>query len=150
MNTLTTTSTLNKLSGAAGATGRVLLSLIFVWSGFGKLSAPAATKAYMAAMAMPMVDVGYVVAVAVELGLGLALLFGYKTRFAALILAGFSIVTGFIFHTNFADQAQMINFMKNVAMAGGFLQVAAFGATAYSIDALLAARHAPARRPLAV
>lgn len=122
------------------AAGRVLLSLIFVSSGFGKLMAPAATKAYMVAMAMPMVDLGYIGAVAVELGLGLALLFGYRSKFAAAILAGFAIVTGFIFHSNFGDQNQMIHFMKNLAMAGGLLQIAVLGAGAFSIDALLAKR----------
>jgi len=139
-----TSSLTNTLTLTTAAAGRILLSAIFVWSGWGKLTAPAATKAYMAAMAMPMVDVGYVVAVLIELGLGLALLVGFKARWAALVLAGFSVVTGLIFHTNFGDQAQAINFMKNVAMAGGFLQVAAFGAGAFSIDALLGKRQAAA------
>jgi putative oxidoreductase len=122
---------------APAVVGRVLLSLIFVVSGFGKLAAPAATKAYMAAMSVPLIDLAYVGAVAVELGVGLALLLGYRTRIAGLILAVFSVVTGLIFHSNFGDQNQMIHFMKNLAMAGGMLQVAAYGSEYFSIDALL-------------
>jgi putative oxidoreductase len=128
----------------AASAGRILLSLIFVSSGFGKLAAPAATKAYMAAMGMPLVDLFYVGAVAIELGLGLALMFGYRTRLAAALLAAFALVTGFIFHHNFADQNQMIHFMKNLAIAGGMLQVAAFGADTFSFDALRGKRLANA------
>jgi putative oxidoreductase len=122
---------------APAVIGRILLSLIFVVSGFGKLAAPAATKAYMAAMSVPLIDLAYIGAVAVELGVGLALLLGYRTRIAGLILAVFSVVTGLIFHSNFGDQNQMIHFMKNLAMAGGMLQVAAYGSEYFSIDALL-------------
>jgi putative oxidoreductase len=124
------------LIAAPAVVGRVLLSLIFVSSGFGKLVAPAATKAYMAAMAVPLIDLAYAGAVAMELGVGLALLLGYRTRLAGLLLAAFSLVTGFIFHSNFGDQNQMIHFMKNLAMAGGLLQVAAYGSEYFSIDAL--------------
>lgn len=120
----------------ASASGRILLSLIFVWSGCGKLAAPAATKAYMAAMGMPLVELAYIGAVAVELGLGLALLLGYRSRVAAVALAVFAVITGLIFHHDFADQGQMINFMKNLAMAGGLLQIAAFGSDRFSLDAL--------------
>lgn len=133
---MTTTTFASPLGKVAAGTGRILLSLIFVASGFGKLVAPAATKAYMAAMGMPLVDLFYAGAVAIELGLGLALLFGYRTRLAAALLAAFALVTGFIFHHNFADQNQMIHFMKNLAIAGGMLQVAAFGADTFSFDAL--------------
>jgi putative oxidoreductase len=129
-------STNQTFVAAPAVIGRVLLSLIFVTSGFGKLVAPAATKAYMAAMSVPLIDLAYAGAVAVELGVGLALLLGYRTRVAGLILAGFSIITGLIFHSNFADQNQMIHFMKNLAMAGGMLQVAAYGSEYFSIDAL--------------
>lgn len=136
MNTNTNTNASTPAALYTAAAGRILLAAIFVQSGFGKLMAPAATKAYMAASGMPLVDIGYLVALAVELGLGLALLLGYRTRIAAAALAAFALVTGFIFHTNFGDQAQMINFMKNVAIAGGMLQVAAFGAGAFSLGAL--------------
>ena len=140
-------NTTNNAARYSAAAGRILLSSIFVWSGFGKLMAPAATKAYMVAMGMPLADIAYLVALAVELGLGLALLLGYRTRLAAAALAAFALVTGFIFHHDFADQGQMINFMKNVAIAGGLLQVAAYGASAFSLDALLGRSNAtPARR----
>lgn len=132
------TSTTNTYATYTSAAGRVLLSLIFVWSGIGKLAAPAATKAYMVAMGMPLVDLAFAGAVAVELGLGLALLFGYRTRVAATILAAFAVVTGFIFHHDFGDLNQMINFMKNLAMAGGLLQISAFGGDGFSLDALRA------------
>lgn len=138
------TNAINPVSGYAAGAGRILLSLIFVASGFGKLAAPAATKAYMAAMGMPLVNLFYVGAVAIELGLGLALLFGYRTRLAAVLLAAFALVTGFIFHHNFADQNQMIHFMKNLAIAGGMLQVVAFGADTFSFDALRGKRLAGA------
>jgi putative oxidoreductase len=73
-------------------------------------------------------------AIAVELGGGLALLAGFRTRFAAAALAVFSMVAAFSFHTNFADQNQMIHFLKDVMIAGGLLQIVAFGAGALSID----------------
>jgi putative oxidoreductase len=73
--------------------------------------------------------------VIVEVGGGILLLLGYQTRLAALVLAIFSIAAAICFHHNFADQNQMINFMKNLAMAGGLLQVVAFGAGSLSLDA---------------
>ena len=115
--------------------GRVLMAAIFVLSGFGKLAAPAATIGYIQAMGLPMAGAGLVAAIVVELGGGLLLALGYKTRLVALALAAFSVVTGLIFHHAVGDQNQMIHLLKNFAMAGGLLQVAAFGAGAYSLDA---------------
>lgn len=71
----------------------------------------------------------------VEIGGGLALVLGYRTRFAAAVLAIFSFVAALFFHSNFADQNQMIHFFKNVAIGGGLLQVSAFGAGRLSLDA---------------
>jgi putative oxidoreductase len=114
--------------------GRILLATIFVLSGFGKLMAPAATIGYIESSGLPFATLGLAIAIAVELGGGLLLAAGYKTRLVAAVLAGFSIVTGLAFHHAIGDQNQMIHLLKNFAMAGGLLQVAAFGAGAYSID----------------
>lgn len=114
--------------------GRILLATIFVLSGFGKLMAPAATIGYIESSGLPFATLGLAIAIAVELGGGLLLAVGYKTRLVAAVLAGFSIVTGLAFHHAIGDQNQMIHLLKNFAMAGGLLQVVAFGAGAYSID----------------
>jgi putative oxidoreductase len=114
--------------------GRILLATIFVLSGFGKLMAPAATIGYIESSGLPFATLGLAIAIAVELGGGLLLAVGYKTRLVAAVLAGFSIVAGLAFHHAVGDQNQMIHLLKNFAMAGGLLQVVAFGAGAYSID----------------
>ena len=74
-------------------------------------------------------------AIAIEIGGGALLALGYKTRLVAAGLAAFSLVTAFVFHNAIGDQNQLIHLLKNVAMAGGLLQVVAFGAGAYSVDA---------------
>ncbi|MDM5178822.1 DoxX family protein [Massilia sp. DJPM01] len=114
--------------------GRVLLAAIFIFSGIGKIMAPAATIGYIEAMGLPLASVGLVVAIAVELVGGLMLALGIKTRLVALGLALFSIVTGLVFHHAIGDQNQLIHLLKNLAMAGGLLQVVAFGAGAYSLE----------------
>ncbi|NKI71162.1 DoxX family membrane protein [Collimonas pratensis] len=116
------------------AVGRLLMSLIFILSGVGKLAAPAATIGYIASTGLPLPTLGYAAAVIVELGGGLLLLAGYQTRIVAAVLALFALVTAVIFHHALGDQNQMIHFMKNLAMAGGLLQVVTFGAGAFSLD----------------
>lgn len=111
---------------------RVLLALIFVLAGFSKITGYAGTQGYMQAMGVPGMLLPLVILT--ELGGGLAVLAGFFTRWAALALAGFSIVSALIFHHNFADQMQMIMFMKNLAMAGGFLLLYVHGAGAWSVD----------------
>jgi putative oxidoreductase len=128
------------------AIGRVLLAAIFILSGFGKLMAPAATIAYIQAMGLPLAGAGLAAAIVVELGGGLLLALGYQTRIAALVLAAFSVVAGLIFHSAVGDQNQMIHLLKNFAMAGGLLQVVAFGAGAYSLDARSAQKAAAVGR----
>jgi putative oxidoreductase len=125
----------NVNTSALPVVGRILMAAIFVMSGVGKLMAPAATMGYIQAMGLPLASAGLVAAIVVELGGGLLLALGYKTRLVALILAAFSVVTGLVFHSAIGDQNQMIHLMKNLAMAGGLLQVVAFGAGAYSLDA---------------
>jgi putative oxidoreductase len=115
-------------------TGRLLIGLPFAMSGLGKLAAYGPTTAMIAAVGLPVPPLAYAVAVAVELGGGLLLLAGYQARLVAIVLALFSIATAVSFHSNFADQNQMIHFLKNVMMAGGLLQIAAFGAGAISLD----------------
>ena len=112
--------------------GRILLALIFVLSGFGKLSDPAGTAGYMAAMGVPTLLLWPTIAL--ELLGGIAIIIGFQTRWVAIALAGFSVISAVIFHSNFADQMQMINFLKNLGLAGGFLLLASTGATALSID----------------
>ena len=114
--------------------GRILIGLPFAMGGLSKLAAYGPTTAMIAAVGLPVPPLAFAVAVAVELGGGLLLIAGYQTRFVAIALALFSIVTAVFFHSNFADQNQMINFLKNVMMAGGLLQIAAFGAGAISLD----------------
>jgi putative oxidoreductase len=116
------------------AIGRVLLATIFVFSGVGKLLAPAATLGYIQSSGLPLAPLAMAIAVAVELGGGIALALGIQTRLVAAVLAAFSIVTALAFHSAIGDQNQLINLLKNFAMAGGLLQVVAFGAGAYSFD----------------
>lgn len=114
--------------------GRILLAVIFLLSGVNKLFAPGPTQAYIAAAGLPVPLLAYVVALVVEIGGGVLLVIGWQTRWAALALAAFTLVAAFGFHSNFAEQNQMIHFLKNVAIAGGLLQVFAFGPGAFSID----------------
>jgi putative oxidoreductase len=108
-------------------------------AGFSKIGGFAGTVGYISSVGLPLPQVGAVIAIVVELGLGLMLLVGYKTRWAALALFLFSVISGFFFH-NFwsvpAEQVMMqrINFYKNLAIAGGLLAYAAFGAGRFSID----------------
>ncbi|MDB5551103.1 MAG: LysR family transcriptional regulator, partial [Rhizobium sp.] len=99
-----------------------------------KIAAPEATQGYIASMGLPFPLLGYLLSILIEVGGGVLLLIGYQTRLVALVLALFTLVTAVIFHSNFADQNMMIHFLKNVAMAGGLLQVVAFGPGAFSVD----------------
>ncbi|MFM0097712.1 DoxX family protein [Paraburkholderia nemoris] len=116
--------------------GRILIGAPFVMSGLGKLAAYGATVGYIAAMGLPVPPLAFILAVLTELGGGLLLLSGYRTRAVSLGMAVFCVVTALFFHHNFADQNQMIHFLKNVMMAGGLLQITWFGAGAFSLDAL--------------
>lgn len=119
---------------AATLAGRVLMSLLFILGGWGKLLAPAATQAMFVKQGLPMVEAAWVLAVVVELGGGLAILFGLFIRPVAIVCAIWCVATALIAHTNFAERIQEINFFKNMGMAGGFLYIAAFGAGAWSLD----------------
>ncbi|UVF18846.1 DoxX family protein [Microvirga terrae] len=123
------------LADAVPLAGRALLSAIFVISGASKLAAPAATIGYIESAGLPLASFGFVLAVIVEVLGGLALIAGYRTRLVAAGLAAFTLATALAFHANLADQNQFIHFFKNLAMVGGLLQVVAFGAGRFSLDA---------------
>src|SRR5579872_777831 len=117
--------------------GRLMIGLPFAISGLSKLAACGGTTGMISAAGLPVPPLAFAVAVAVELGGGVLLIAGYRTRVVAMALAVFALATAVSFHNNFADQNQMIHFLKNVMMAGGLLQIAAFGAGALSLDSRL-------------
>jgi putative oxidoreductase len=112
--------------------GRALMSAIFLVAGFGKISAYAGTQGYMESVGVPGALLPLVIAL--EIGGGLALLLGFNARLAALALAGFSVVSAVLFHADFGDQTQSVMFLKNLALAGGLLLVAAAGPGALAFD----------------
>ena len=113
--------------------GRAFLIALFVISGVGKIFAYDGTAGYMSSAGVPGILLPLVIATEV-LG-ALAVILGWQTRVAALLLAGFSLLSAMLFHHNFSDQMQMINFLKNVSIAGGFLLLAVHGPGAWSLDA---------------
>jgi len=122
-------------ANVAAILGRVLISAIFIQAGLSKLTAVSGTIGYIEAAGLPLAPVALAVAVALEVVGGIALIVGFKTRWVAAALALFSVVTAFAFHGNIADQNQFIHFFKNIAIAGGLLQLVAFGGGALSLDA---------------
>lgn len=118
--------------------GRALLSVMFIIGGFGKIGGYAGTAAYMTANGVPSILLPLVIVT--ELGGGLALLAGWQTRLVAFLLAGFTVLASLIFHIDWSAPMQMQNFLKNMAVAGGFLVLMSTGAGRYSVDA---ARSAP-------
>jgi putative oxidoreductase len=114
--------------------GRILIATVFIFSGIGKLAAPSATIGYITFVGFPAPMTGFIVATVLELVGGVLLVVGYRTRLVATLLAAYSIVTALVFHHAFGDQNQVFHFLKNLAMAGGLIQVLAFGASAYSFD----------------
>ena len=131
---------LNSLQNPLTLIGRVLLALLFVPAGFGKLVGFAGTVGYIASKGVPLPEVAAAIAVAVELGLGILLLVGYQARWAALAIGLFTLVITFIFHNFWAVPPEMVmmqkmNFFKNLAIIGGLFTIAAWGAGAWSVDA---------------
>lgn len=123
-------TTLYKL---AEFSGRSFLAAIFLISGLGKIGQYAGTQAYMVATGVPGQLLPLVIAL--EVAGAIAIIAGWQTRFAALALAGFSLVTALLFHGNIQEQIQMIMFLKNIAIAGGFLLLSVHGAGPWSLDA---------------
>ncbi|WP_372866194.1 DoxX family protein [Pseudomonas sp.] len=121
------------MNNAIVLVARLLLAHIFLLAGFSKITGYAGTQGYMESVGIPGALLPLVIAL--EIGGSLALIFGFLTRWAALALSAFCIASAVIFHRNFADQTQMIMFMKNLAMAGGLLLLYVQGAGAFSVDA---------------
>lgn len=111
---------------------RFMLALIFLMSGLNKITGYAGSVGYMESVGVPGILLPF--AIIVEIAGALMVILGYRARLGALGLAGFSLITAFLFHNNFADQIQSILFMKNIAMAGGLLFIVANGSGAYSLD----------------
>jgi putative oxidoreductase len=132
-------STTSSTQDVFALVGRILIAVLFIPAGVGKLMGFAVTAGYIASVGLPLPEVGAVLAIVIELGLGLMLLAGYKTRPVALGLAVFTVVAGILFHNFWAmpvDQVfvNKLMFLKNLSIAGGLLAFAAFGAGRLSVD----------------
>ena len=130
------------MSAVVAFIGRVMLAALFIMSGLGKLGDIAGTDTYIQSVGLP-AGLGLPAAV-FEIVAGLAIALGIFTRFFALLLAGFCLVTAMMFHTNFGDKMQAINFMKNIALAGGFLVLFAQRHMTWSYDMMRERRAADA------
>jgi putative oxidoreductase len=130
---------MNKQNDGVALAGRLFMSILFITSGFGKVMAFSGASGYIASKGLPMPDVLAGLAIIAELGGGLAILFGFKTRLVAWLLVLFMIIITPIFHNFWAAAAdqmgnQRIHFLKNVSILGGILMIAAFGPGRFSID----------------
>lgn len=114
--------------------GRILIAALFVISGFGKLMDPGGTAGYIAGQGLPMPQVLTWATIVVELLGGLMLVVGFKARFAAVVILLFTIVATVLFHPWWSDPGQKIMFLKNLAVMGGLLYVAAHGAGKLAVD----------------
>lgn len=131
---------MNALQNPLALISRLLLAALFLPAGIGKITGFEGTVGYIASVGLPMATLGAVAAIVVEVLGGLALLVGFGTRWAALVLALFTLTASFFFHNYWAVPAeqqfmQQLLFMKNVGVTGGLLALAAFGAGAFSLDA---------------
>ncbi|EIK68367.1 DoxX family protein [Pseudomonas synxantha BG33R] len=117
--------------------GRVLISLLFIWSGLGKLMNYGAAIDYINSAGLPFASLAYFIALGVELIVAPALLLGFKTKMAAAIIGAFSVVAAVLFHLHPDDANQITHFMKNLTISGGLLYVFAGGGGAYSLDSSL-------------
>lgn len=108
--------------------GRVLIAALFIMGGIGKIMDFPGSVGYAATFNVPYPEIAIIIAIIIELGGGLLLLFGVWTRFAAFKIAGFLVIVTLIFHNNFADPNQMIQFLKNFAIIGGLLYLSVHGA----------------------
>ena len=115
--------------------GRIFLSALFLIEGVGKLFAQEQVITYMEEYGVP--DILFIPAAVVEILFPLLLIVGYKTRLSAIVLAAFTILLAVIFHTDFSNQMQLTQFLKNFAIAGGFLIIFVYGSNKYSIDYML-------------
>jgi putative oxidoreductase len=135
---------MNPLHPAFSLVGRLLIALMFVPAGLSKIAGFQGTVQYIASVGLPLASAGAVLAILVEVGCGLALALGYRTKVAALVLAAFTLVATVVFHAFWAVPAdaqfvQQLMFFKNLAITGGLLILASAGAGAWSLDARKAA-----------
>ncbi len=114
--------------------GRILIAALFMPEGFEKLTAFKPTVDFAASHGLPVPSLAIAAAILIELGGGLLVLIGWKTRWAAAAMAIFCVVTAVVFHNNFADMGERISFFKDIALAGGLLQLVYFGAGPFSVD----------------
>lgn len=129
-----------KVQDSAALVGRILLALIFIISGYGKIGGYAGTAAYMASKGMPLVDVLLPLTILIELGGGLLIAIGWKARWSAAVIFLFTIPVTLVFHNPAGlapaeAQAQMIQLLKNLSIMGGMLGLFAFGPGGLSLDA---------------
>ncbi len=117
--------------------GRVLMSLVFIIAGYGKLMGMAGTVGYFTKLGIPAPDLAYYATVAMELGVGLLLLIGFQTRIVAVALALFTLATIYFAHNAFIDPTQQTQLLKNLCMAGGLLTLASVGGGLYSVDGMI-------------
>jgi putative oxidoreductase len=134
MNAHTPAGTDSAATTIAPAAGRAMISALFLLSGISKVTAPAMTIGYIQSVGLPLPSVAFAFSALVEIVGGLALLLGFRTRITASILFLFTLATAAFFHNHFSDQNQLIHFFKNVAIAGGLLNVLAFGGGRISLD----------------
>lgn len=130
----------NSCSSITALTGRILLSLILLWSGINKVMGFSSMAGYAAAKHLPAPALAIGAAAAIEILGGLAVIFGFKTKLAAWVIFLYLIPVTFVFHNFWAVQGPghldaTVHFMKNITIMGGFLMLAAFGAGGYSCDA---------------
>ena len=123
---------MERLNPFIGLAGRILISLIFVLSGLNKITGYAGTQAYMDSMGVP--GMLLPLAILLEVGGGLAVIVGWRTRTMALLLAGFTLFTAVVFHADFGNKMQLIMFLKNLAMVGGLVCLVKYGAGELSLD----------------
>lgn len=126
---------MNRLENTAFLIARILMPVLFIVAGFGKITSYSGTQQYMESMGVP----GFLLPLTIllELGGGLAILLGLLTRTTAIFTAIFTVLTAILFHHNFAEGANSIMFMKNMTIVGGYLLLAITGPGNYSIDHLL-------------
>ena len=130
---------MKQLTSYGPIVARVLIALIFIASGAGKITGFEPTVGYIASKGLPFPALAAIAAIIVELGGGILLVVGYKARWAAFFMLLFSLAAAFIFHNFWAvpaaeAQNQTIHFMKNISMAGGLLMIVTYGSGARSID----------------
>jgi len=135
MSTQSITATGTSANGAVLVLARLLLSVLFIFAGFGKLTDIAGTAGWFGSLGFPAPTVVAVLVGLLEFVGGLAILIGFKARIAAIALAVFTVAATLIAHTNLADQIQMLMFLKNLSITGGLLFLASFGPGALSVDA---------------